>query len=262
MIKLGRTEVVTHTFYLDDVPADEGDVTVVVKNDAEETIYSGPAGKNDDLYSFTLPAQSTLGGLTITWTGDTQTDTTTDELIGDYLFETWQLKQLMPLRGSKRPYSATELRNVRDQVTETFESVAHGSFVERRKTVRVPVSAGSAFLPTVGVRQVLTVNGETFTGDFLPYGYVSGLQGTSAVITYDHVLDGGVTAEARKMALDLAASYANAITKSTPDGAEQVTDPNGNTYRLQTIGLRGVEVGVPHVDAFLKRVKFEMPGVA
>ncbi|MGV9360645.1 hypothetical protein [Amycolatopsis sp. NPDC003731] len=263
MIKRGKSEVIRHMFYVDDTIADAGTVTVTVTDASDAVVFTGPATKTGDTYSFTLPSLSTLGPLTIDWNGSLLDETTTEEVIGDYLFELSELRDLFAAREMKTSsYSNDLLRSVRDQVTEIFESVANVSFVERRKTVRVGVLNGQAFLPVVAVRQVVTVDGETFTGDFTANGWLDGLTGLSATVTYEHGLDGGVTAEARSMALELAVYLTAARTKKTPDNTELQTDQQGNTYRMFVVGTRGIEVPVPRVDAFLKRIKFDVPGVA
>ncbi|WP_410657839.1 hypothetical protein [Amycolatopsis sp. lyj-112] len=263
MIKRGKSEVLRHTFYVDDTVADAGTVTVTVTDEADTQVFTGSAIKTGNEYSFTLPGQATLGRLAIEWNGSLLDDTSAEEVIGSYLFELAELREIFVARDFKKAYSNSLLRDIRDQVTETFESVANLSFVERRKTVRVSVVAGQAFLPVVAVRQVLTVDGESFTGDFTPNGWVDGLTGSSATVTYEHGLDGGVTAEAKGMALELAVHLTGAQAKKTPDNAEQLTDATtGNTYRLSLVGTRGIEVPVPRVDAFLKRIKFDVPGVA
>lgn len=265
MIKLGKSETVSHTFYLDDVLSDAGTVTVTVKNYADEVVHTGSTSKASNVYSFTMPAQDELGALAIEWNGTILDDITYEEVIGDYLFELSELRTLLTSRtltaNAAKP--AALLRDVRDQVTDTFETAANVSSVQRRRTDRVSVSGGVATLRRAAVRQVVTVDGEAFTGDYYTHGLLTGLSGTTATVVYDHGLDDGVTAEARSMALDLAVYALGSQARTTPSNAESMTDPtSGATYRLAVVGTRGIQVAVPHVDAYLKRIRFDMPGVA
>lgn len=261
MIKLGRSETISHTFYNDDAAADAGSVTVTATDADNVVLYTGTAIKEGDTYSFIMPPPAKLGKIDIKWVGTILSDITDEEVIGDYLFELWELKALLLSRGVVKPYEASVLRAIRDAVTDTFESVTNRSFVLRRKTVRVSVVGTSAFLPTVDVRQVLTVDGAAFTGDVTPEGCVSGLSGSSCTLVYEYGPD-AVSAEAKTNALNLAIYLVGAQTRKTPESAESVTDTNGTTYRLALAGVRGVQVPIPSVDAYLKRYRFEMPGVA
>ena len=267
MIKLGKSETVSHVFYDDLTPVDAGTVTVTVKNEDNETVHSGSTTSSVSgslkTYSFTLPAQNELGRLTITWDGSLRDDTTYEEIIGDYLFELHELQTLLTSRGFGKTYAASFLKSVRDAVAETFESVTNTSFVGRRQSVKVDVFGGEAFLPTVDVRQVVTVDGAAFTGDYTPTGCLSGLSTSesTATVVYEYGLP-TVSAEARGYALELAVYLVGANTRKIPENAESLTDNNGSTYRLSVAGTRGIEVAIPSVDAFLKRFKFEMPGVA
>lgn len=267
MIKLGKSETVSHVFYDDLTAADAGTVTVTVKNADNETVHSGSTTsatvEGVKTYSFTLPAQTDLGRLTITWDGTLKDDTTYEEIIGDYLFELHELRSLLTTKGYGKTYTASQLKDIRDAVTEAFESVTYRSFVGRRKSLIVQIYSGKAFLPTVDIRDVLSVDGTAFTGDYTPTGCLSGLSGSqgTATVVFEYGLE-SVSAESRGHALELAAYFVANTTKRTPDNAESMTDAQGNNYRIALAGLRGYQVGVPNVDAFLKRFKFEMPGVA
>lgn len=264
MIKLGRSETITHTFHNDDGAIDAGVVTVTVKDGKDVVLHEDLATVKSDpepfKYSFVLPSPADLQRIKLEWSGSLSSDTTYEEVVGDYLFEIHELRTLMASRGFGKSYDSSVLREIRDAVTETFESVTNRSFVPRQRTELVGVYGGAANLKRVDVRQVLTVDGAAFTGAFTTYGCLSGLAGSSASVTYVYGLD--ATAEARANALDLAVYLVGAQTRSRPDNAESMTDNSGNTYRLAMAGMRGIEVSVPHVDAFLKRMKFEMPGVA
>ena len=267
MIKLGKSEAISHVFYDDLTPADGGTVTVTVKNADNETVHSGSttAVTADGIktYSFTLPAQTELGQLTITWDGTLRDDTTYEEIIGNYLFELNELKSLLTTKGYGKAYTAAFLKDVRDAVTEAFESVTYRSFVGRRKSLVVQTYAGRAFLPTVDVRDVLTVDGDAFTGDYTPTGVLSGLSSSesTATVVFEYGLP-AVSAEARSNALELATYFVSNSTNRTPSNIETMTDSQGNNYRMAIVGMRGNQVGVPSVDAFLRRFKFELPGVA
>lgn len=260
MIKLGKSETVSHTFYNDDVVADAGTVTVTVKNADDETVHTGSTTKTGNVYSFTLPAQDELGRLSILWNGTILDETTYVEIIEDYLFELWELDALLATRGYGKTYTAYTKKAVRDAVAETFESVTKTSFFGRRRSAVLEVSGGAAFTPTVDVRQVVSVDGAAFTGDVTASGCLTGLNGSTAAVVYEYGL--AVSAEARVHALELAVWLLGAQTRRTPDNAESLTDQNGSTYRLALAGTRGIEIPIPSVDAFLKRYKFEMPGVA
>lgn len=263
MIKLGKSETVSHTFYNDLTAVDAGTVTVTVKNADNETVHTGSTTKTGDVYSFTLPAQTELGRLTITWDGTLRDDTTYEEIIGDYLFELHELRDLLTTKGFGKTYTAALLKDVRDAVTEAFESVTYRSFVGRRKSLVVQVYSGKASLPTVDIRDVLSVDGDAFTGDYTPNGCLSGLsasQGTATVV-FEYGLE-SVSAESRENALELATHLVANSTRRTPENIETMTDSQGNNYRIAVVGIRGNQLGIPSVDAFLKRLKFEMPGVA
>lgn len=260
MIKRGKSEAISHVFYLDDVVADAGTVTVTVTKDGE-TIHTGSTTKTGNTYSFTLPAQDDLGTFSILWNGTLLDDTTYDEIIGDYLFELYELDALLVSQGMEQNYSASLKKAVRDQVTETFQSVTNMPPVLRRISVVVPVYGDVAYVSPVGVREVVSVNGDPFTGDYRWDGRIEDLSGTTATIVYEASYTESVTAEARGKALELAVSLMAGQTSSTPVNAESITNDSG-TYRLALVGTRGIQVPVPNVDAYLRRIRFELPGIA
>lgn len=264
MIKLGKSETITHTFHNDDGAIDAGVVTVTVKDGKDvvlhEDLATAKSAEEPFKYSFVLPSPADLGRIKLEWVGTLSSDITYEEVVGDYLFEIYELKELTKTKSFNKTYDSSVLREIRDAVTETFESVTNRSFVPRQRTELVAVYGGTATLKRVDVRQVLSVDGAAYTGAFTTYGCLSGLQGSSATVTYQYGLD--ATAEARANALELAAYLVGVKSSTRPDNTESMTDQGGNTYRLAIAGMRGIEVAVPHVDAFLKRMKFEMPGVA
>ncbi|MBB5804658.1 hypothetical protein F4560_004426 [Saccharothrix ecbatanensis] len=260
MIKKGKSETVSHTFYVNDVVADAGTVTVTVLNADGDAIHSGSTIKLGNVYSFTLPSQSTLGVISIEWNGTIHDETTYDEIVGAHLFEVSELQALMTLRGLTKTYTPEILRAVRDEITETFETATNRGFVPRRRSELVSVRGGTAALSRVDVRQVVTVDGSSYSDDWTPDGVLTGLTGPTATVVYDYGLD--VTADSRAAALALAVYVVGAKTNKTPANTESLTDGNGNTYRVTVAGIRGVLSPVPEVDVFLKNKAFQMPGVA
>jgi hypothetical protein len=260
MIKLGRQKTLTHTFYDEDAVLDAGSVTVTVKNSAGTTVLTGSATKTgagtSAQYSIVLPAQTELGKLTVDWAGSV-TDRTYTEIVGNYLFEGYELDLALQAKGLKKTYSADVKAQARDLVTDTFDAITNTSFVPRRRQAVLEVFNGQAFTPTVGVSQVVTVDSAAFTGTHTWNGCLSGLTGSSATVVYDYCYftDGIPTQDVRQAAIDLAVFMLGAQTRSTPDQAETITTGD-STYRLIVPGTRGFETGIPSIDAVLKRYQF------
>lgn len=267
MIKSGRSKTLTHVFYDDDTVLDAGEVNVTVKDLSGTTVATTPATKTgtgvDSSYSFTLPSQSTLGKLSVDWSG-TVTDRTYEEVVGTYLFELYELEAAMKSKELLKNYSAAVKSAARDLATDLCDSITRTSFIPRRKQTVVDVFNGQGFLPTVGVSQVLSVNGAGFSGTFTWNGCLTGLAGTRATVVYDYCYftDSIPTQDVRQAGIDLAVHMLSVQTRMTPEQAETMTTGDA-TYRLVVPGTRGFETGLPSVDAVLKRYQFNLEmGVA
>ena len=245
------------TFYDDDTPVDAGVVTVTVKNASGETVSTGSAtaGSETGEYTYLLPAQTELGPLTVTWAG-TSTEKTNHEIVGGYVFSLQEARasdEVMQV-GSRRNYSAADIKAVRDAVETEFERITGRSFTIRRKTETVEVINGVGHLSNLDVARVVSVGGDSFSGSYSRTGRVDGLSGESAEVTYEYGLE-TVPDDVKRAALIRTRYNLAARNTDVPDRATSMTTEGNTTYTLATAGRGGSETGIPEVDATLGRYK-------
>lgn len=252
-----KAQTISVTFFDDDTPVDAGAVTVTVRDSAGTTVSTGSAiaGSETGAYTYVLPAQSTLGPLTVTWAG-TSTEKTNEEIVGGYLFSLQEARasdEIMQV-GSRRNYSAADIKAVRDAVETEFERITGRSFTVRRKTETVEVINGVGYVSNLDVRNVLTVNGVAYTGTYNRVGRVEGLSGDSAEIVYEYGME-TVPDDVKRAGLIRTRYNLAARNTDVPDRATSMTTEGNTTYTLATAGRGGSETGIPEVDATLGRYK-------
>jgi hypothetical protein len=272
-VKLGKTEGISYSFYLDDTIQDAGTVAVTVIDASGNTVYSTSVANVANVYTFTLPAQNQLGTLTVNWVG-TLSDITELEVVSSHLLELWELNAYLTLKGYGSSIDVTTKKHMRDVCADSFDSVVKSSFVTRRKTARVSTRGNSTVLPDIGVLQVLTVDGAAFTGTVTPAGVVTLTNSSSGTwcgswgstdspdtphtFVYDVVhpwCTAGVPEDIHQAALEHTTALLGYRTSKVPDNTEVVALEH-MTYRPVIAGSGNNYTGIPRVDAVLKRYRF------
>lgn len=266
-VKAERSEVVKHTFYDDNTAIDVGVVTVTATNDQSEQVFELVATKNGTTYSITLPAQDeNTGRLRLAWVGN-QTEFTYIDIVGNHLFELNELISFVPNKGFDTSEYTSEsgialLKSIRDTIAETFERICGTSFVTVTNYEKVYSSNGSARLKLRNVLELVSVDGDDFTGTWRPAGLLTGLSTGLHDVVYrtSQSTHSVVPEDIRQAALEYASALLNYRESNIPDNVETLST-DGGTYRYVVPGRGTNYTGIPRVDAVLKRYAFRDVGI-
>jgi hypothetical protein len=266
------------TFYSDETPTEAtGSVLVTITDETGAAIVTAQAATNDPavgLYTYTLPAQSTVKKLTATWTGVvagvSQTLTTRVEVVGARLFSYVDLRAFDASLTAAR-FPTAKVEQARVQVEDEFEELTGLGFIPRwgRTTT---VGGGGVALRRLDHYQVNAILRATVAGVPLSGGELAALridQDKLRRIGPTLSRAAGVWTELAAVQVDYEygitepdqavrdAAMLRARTRLTADRsgvdsrATSFDTPEGSTYDLSraTIDL----TGVPEVDAVLAR---------
>lgn len=132
----------TKTWYVNGTPTDIGNLTIgIVDADGNTVVSAGTATTNngDGTYEYLLAPQTQVKQLTISWTGGSQIQDDTLEVVGAWLFT---LDELRNFKGadlaSTVTYSNAVLSEAREAVTDEFEQICGQSFVPRYRRETFP----------------------------------------------------------------------------------------------------------------------------
>lgn len=228
------------------------------------------------LDTYSIVWQGVVNGVTTQWT-------TVVELVGDFIFEIAELRNLDRAFKDTTRYPTATLRKIRTAVEETLESVtaANVAFVPRHTRVKLdgsspdltraynPLTFGGDYrglrVPNFQVREIysLSVNGTALTTEEIDtVGVDDNMLWRSAGVSYpawpyghrnieihyEHGMDRAPNAITRA-GLILAKEYL--ITSDLPTRAT-ATSIGDQMFRLTIAGRDGV-TGIPDVDAAIKQ---------
>lgn len=273
------------TFLVDEVPADSSTtVTYAVVDAAGTSVTSGNATHGDTgVYSFVLPAQSTLKALTITWSGTVSgsavTTTTYAEIVGGFFFDLAQARGSDASLADADRYPTVDLVAARLEVEQECETICDRSFVPRYDRVVLDGSGSSDVLlrhsdPSRSVADVRSIRSvemaDSVDGTFTAFtaGELADLAVTAdgtllrtggdvftegranVVVELEYGLD-RPPADLVRAALTRFRTALNINKSGVPDRASSFTLTDGGTFRLDMPGA--FKTGIPTVDAAYSR---------
>lgn len=277
----GSPATLAVTFYDDETPTDDGDVTVTVIGSAGATLSTGAATSDDaGNYTYDLPAQADLSHATVKWQGSTRTITSYVDVVGAFYF-TLAAGRSSDAALTVEKWDTEALKLGRTTVETEFERISGVSFVprygrsvfrleasHRRHEERTHLDHGLDLLPMPRKLLSVTVDGVGWTSDEMaaltldPLGYVYGIKsGRNVVIEYEHGFD-TPPPDIYRVALVYLRYCLTNQRGIVPDRATQFTATEGGTYQLALPGRAGYDTGLPDVDAVLARYDYKPPGVA
>jgi hypothetical protein len=282
MVRVLRTAqvVLSHTFYVDETPTDAtGAVAYSVQRLDGTVVASGNAsGPVSNVYTVTVPAQSTLDTLTVDWTGTVAGAAVTArdivEIVGGFIFGLAEARAQPPTLDTVR-YPTARLAAKRIGVEQECEEICGQAFVPRFARVTLTIPPGTTrkalTLPSINVRalRALTIDGTTqsLTGlGVTPSGVLTGLSfdgGTttnaSVIVEYEHGMDYPPEDLKDACMLRLRSRLSQGDT-GVPQRALSFSVQDGGVYRLST--PTGKKTGIPDVDGVYERYSLDRGGFA
>lgn len=274
LIRVLRTAAaaMSHTFFVDETPTSASVGVVVTVKRLDGTIVSTGAGVlgTPGVYTYTVPAQSTLDTLTVEWVatsigGAVVTATDYVEVVGGYLFGLAEARALKPALDLT-DYPTSMLATRRVEVEQEAERICRQAFVPRyaRETLS---GNGTDRLGTS--RQMLrtlrsvTVSGVAWTAPVLatvavsdsgmlrlPLGGVWPEGAGNIVVELEHGLD-YPPEEIRTAGMTRLRSRLTPTSSGVPDRAVSWNTQDGGTFRISMPDAEST--GVPAVDAVYQR---------
>ena len=280
-LRILRTAQVTlsHTFYVDETATDAaGTVTVTVKRldgtavSSANAVHPGPAG----VYTYALPAQSTLDILTVDWAGTVGGASVTVrdyvEICGGYLFGLAEARAMPPILDAVR-FTTARLAAARLTVEEEAETITGRAFVPRFKRIAVAgTDRNELVLPDTDIRTIraVTIDGTAYSAPDIanitvnPSGvicnrYRTWWARTQVVIEYEYGLDYPPVDISQACMLRLRSILTQAES-GIPQRAVSWTAAEGGVFRISLPSA--LRTGVPDVDAVYDRWQGYVGGMA
>lgn len=278
----GSPATVTMTFYNGStaVNADTPPTVTVTKADGTILTSGSASGPVSNVYSFTIPAQTNLNFLTITWTGTVSSQTVTvtsyAEIVGGFLFSLAELRnfdtQMNPVK-----FSDARLIEERLSVESEFEEITGRSFTPKfYREAYAEVMDGYIVLqkPEVYAITKLTVDGvdrlSWVSSNYIRFdvsdpralvvmpealGILYALQVT---IEYEYGLK-QVPRKIRDAGLKRAKVNLLGQNSAIDERATTLSTPEFGTMTLATPGRSGFQTGIPDIDVILSRWSLDSP---
>ena len=299
-VQRGVPATLVVTFYGDETPIDaDGDaVNVTVKRADGSTLSSGSAlhqgSAGSGQYKYTVPAQSSLNILEVTWTGNFSgqpTSLVTEvEIVGGFLFTVSELRSYDTALANPDRFPLSMVLDRRIEVEDEFEDICGRAFVARfnREVIQqTPAflwegqrSYGQPFLelekPELQAITKLTVDG-TDQLDWVTQKlvtrdrddpYVLNLYGDALAMAYAEEIEieyeygmwrtpPVLKDKAKKRARGLLVGQTSRI----DERATIMSIPDFGTFNLATPGQRGSHTGIPDIDEALSRYMIGNGGI-
>lgn len=274
LIRVLRTAatVVTHTFYIDETPTSASVGVVVTVKRLDGTTVSTGAGTlgTPGVYTYTVPAQSTLDTLTVDWVatsigGAVVTARDYVEVAGGYLFGISEARVLPPALNATT-YPTATLSTVRIEVEQECERICRQAFVPRyyrqtlsgngtdRLGVRYPMLRTLRSVTVSGVAWTAPVLATVAVSDSgilrLPLGGVWPEGAGNIIVEYEHGWD-YPPEEIHAAAMKRLRSRLTATSSGVPDRVLTWNTQDGGTYSRAPVGAQ--TTGVPDVDGVYER---------
>lgn len=282
LTRVARTAkaVLEHTFYVGEDPTDSTTtVTYSVVDANGDTVTSGnaaTAGVGTGTYTFTLPAQTELAELTVTWAGTIDgaavVEQDTVEVVGGFFFSLKDAREADSTLSNTLKYPASKLATTRTEVEQECEEICAQAFVPRyRRVVLDGTGTSELLLPDPNVRTIRAVRvAPRVDGTFVALttaqlavlvergdrvlrrtdGHIWTEGYGNVVVEYEHGLTQPPTDLVRVAKLRLRSRMNLEIT-GIPDRAVTFSASDGGTYRLSLPSA--YQTGIPEVDAVYER---------
>lgn len=275
------TSTLEHTFYVDETPTDSTTTVTVSIVDANGTsVTSGnatSAGVGTGKYTFTLPSQSLVNLLTVSWSATIATASVVEadmvEIVGGFFFTLAEGRASDSTLADPGKYPTARLIAKRLETEVECEEICDRSFVPRYRRA-VLDGTGTSELMLVGdndIRAIRAVKvapqvGEAFVA--LTAGELAKLVVTpdrvlvradgliwteeraNVVVEYEYGLD-SPPEDLRRAAMTRFRSRLNLGYSGVQERALSYTTGDGTTYRLSTPDA--YSTGLPDVDAVYAR---------
>jgi hypothetical protein len=281
LTRVARTAAatITHLFEVDETATDPaGNAATVAFTDANGTAVTSGAGTrvSTGLYSFVLPGQASLAGLTAAWTGTIGGSTVTEldyvQIVGGYFFGLAEARADDSSLADTAKYTTADLLARRTEVEAECSEICDRAFVpEYRRRVVNGTGTNELLLTDGDIRTIRSVKvaprrDQAFVA--LTTGQLAALDITddsvlrrvddntwtegwgNIVIEYEVGLD-FPPPDLRRAAMTRLRSRLNLTKTSVPDRAISFTATDGGTYRLSTPAA--YRTGIPEVDAAYAR---------
>lgn len=282
-----QAATVSHTFYVDETATDSSTAVSATVVDANGTAISGSPFTGTHgltgVYSFTLPAQSSLKRLTVTWAGTVAGSATSEvdyaEVVGGFFFTLAQGRASDSSLSSTTTYPLADLQAKRTEVEVECETICDRSFVPRYDRVVLDGSGTNKLLlklsdPVRSIADIRTLRRISVAPDvdetFVDYSAAQ-LAGTTWLPDWTLVrTDGNVFTEGTRNVIveleygldappsDLTIASLTRfrtrlnINKSgVPDRTTSFTIEGGGVFRYDMPGA--YKTGLPEVDAVYQR---------
>jgi len=286
--RVARTQraALEHVFYDTDgeTPvAATGTVTVAVVDANGTAVTSGNATAAGTTYTFTLPAQSALGELLVTWTGTVDGTTVAEvdvaEVVGAHLFGLAEGRASDPTLADRTKYPTSALVAARLVVEVECEEICDRAFVPRyRRLVLDGTGTDELILADSEIRDVLAVRvAPRADGTFValsadelaalvvaPDRTLRRVDGRSwtegrgnVIVEYEHGWKAPPADLGRAM-LRRFRSVLNLNKGGVPDRAQSYSTTDGTTYRLTL--PEAYRTGIPFVDGIYARYSLRATG--
>jgi hypothetical protein len=262
----------THTFYVDEQATDASTGVTVAVTRLDGTAVASGAATHPGLgqYAYTVPGQSTLDTLVVTWTatsigGAVVTAADYIEIAGGYLFGLTEARALDPPLNSVT-YPTATLAARRIEVEQECERICRQAFVPRfyRETLNGTGTdrLGLKWMMLRRLRAV-TVSGVAWTSPDVtavppadngiarrPAGAIWPEGVGNIVVEYEHGWD-YPPEEIRTAAMKRLRSRLTPTSSGVPDRAVSWSAQDGGTYRISLPGKQ--TTGVADVDGVYER---------
>lgn len=259
----------THVFTIDQIPTDAtGDVTATLTRHDGTQVSTGTATRTDvGTYAYTLPAQTQLDWLRLSWSGVLSGVTVTHadyvEIVGGRLFSI--ARAFADLRLDPNKYSASDIAEKRVGVEDEIEGICKQAFVPRFAVEKLPGSDS----PRLRLKwnTLRTVRAASLAGTALTAGQLAAISVSAhgivtrtdgalwapgpVVIEYEHGMDEApeIAAEAGIILLQHKLGRTNS---GVPSRTLSVSTPDGGTIRFSTASRQ--RTGIPDVDGILEKL--------
>jgi hypothetical protein len=252
---------------------DPDSATVVVTNTAGETLVaSAPAtdtGTGSFSYNLTPAHTATLDTLTATWSyvrdGNTETQETTHEIVGGFLFTIAEARAIPPL-DSVSKYPTAAIVAMRTTVEDAIEHACGCAFAPRYalETVSGTGSRDMLLRPLVSRLRSVTADSSAWsagelaavslgtTGSLYSAGRSWAAGTNNIVVGYEHGYQ-SPPPEVKRAALILLKTWLVGQRSPVDDRAATFNVTEGGTYSLVVPGRNGSYFGQPDVDAVIDR---------
>jgi len=275
-VAVGNDFDIAATFYNGEVPTNpDATPTLTVRDSEGNTVITGlVTADGSGVYHAKVAAFAEVDLLTTQWdavmSGYAMRQTDTVAVDGAYLFRLAELRENDAVSDSDR-FPSNMLEAARSEVTTFINDYTRTAFVETFHAETQDGKSSNVFLTTrVPPLRVLGAEVNGVVQDVSGYtvaqdgrirsatAWTSSLtEGQGVVVRYVYARPGGVPADLKRAALQLATQWLRRVDSQIPDRARQMITQWG-TYQLAT-SSEEYPTGYPEIDSVLQRYSWRVP---